>query len=384
MGNTRQKRRLFASAYLSLRPRMILPRGWHGSIPYPFNNPSLHYCYLARNGIYALAQHWQLADQEVLFPAYFHGVELEALLEAGAQLRFYPVRSGMRVEFEDVLSRISPKTRAIYLIHYLGFPGPAEQLSALCRERGLLLIEDCALALLSQPEARPLGSYGDAAIFCFYKTLPLPNGGALLIQHSECSGLLSCRPASCASTMAYIASSLSRTFKFQGGTRIHRLLGRMRDLGKSITSTIGVAEVGTNHFDRSHVDIAMSRLSHWILAAQDFPNIIELRRRNFLHLLNRLREVSSPIFKELPPGVCPLFYPIQTRNKLLTRGRLFERGIETVSFWSQHHPRLPPGIFPEVDQLRRTVLEIPCHQDLTPEVIDWIADEVCELRRELR
>src|SRR6058998_2203465 len=145
-----QQARFFATPYPPLRLQMAWPRGWRGSPPFPFDNPSLHYYYQARNGIYELARLWNLADQEILFPAYFHGVEIESLLAAGAKLRFYPVHAGMRVDFADIRSRLSPKTRAVYMIHYLGFPGPVEQVSELCRERGIPLIEECALALLSR------------------------------------------------------------------------------------------------------------------------------------------------------------------------------------------------------------------------------------------
>ena len=46
----------------------------------------------------------------------------------------------------------------------------------------MLLVEDCALSLLSEADGRPLGSFGDWSVFCLCKTLPLPNG-ALLVQN---------------------------------------------------------------------------------------------------------------------------------------------------------------------------------------------------------
>src|SRR5690606_23210046 len=95
------------------------------------------------------ARLWGLAGKEVLFPSYFHGVELDALLEAGARVRFYPVDRRMQVDPRQVVQRIGKETAAVYLIHYVGFPGPVEELAAICEERGVRLIEDCALALLS-------------------------------------------------------------------------------------------------------------------------------------------------------------------------------------------------------------------------------------------
>src|SRR5260370_16810805 len=128
---------------------MVWTRRRHPELPFPFSHPSGRYCDSARNAIYALARHWNLAGKEVLFPSYFHGVELEALLAAGVHVRFYPVRQGMRVNLDEVASLIRDRTRVVYLIHYLGFPGPVRELSELSRHRTLLFILHCALALLS-------------------------------------------------------------------------------------------------------------------------------------------------------------------------------------------------------------------------------------------
>jgi perosamine synthetase len=374
----------YAPASPTLRLQMAMPGTWRRPPSFPFDQPSLQCLYLARNGIYALARSWALAGQEVLFPAYFHGVEVETLLAAGVELRFYPVHAGMRVDVADIIATLTPRTRAVYLIHYLGFPGPVEVLSELCRERGLLLIEDCALALLSRLGQKPLGSFGDAAVFCLYKSLPVPNGGALLVHTPGAGPIPGTDSPSLASTIAYTASAIWRTLKFDGGGRIHSVLRKARKLSKAVSGRLGVVQVGSDHFDPAHVNLAMSRLCRWILARQDFQRIVEVRRRNYLHLLERLRDVSAPVFDQLPPGVCPLFYPLQTQYKQIVLDRLFQRGLEAVNFWSHTPSTLPQGIFPEVDELRRTIVELPCHQDLTPETMDWIADEVRALLRDLK
>jgi perosamine synthetase len=382
MGAARQRVR-FASACPTLRLGMTLPGTWRTSPPFPFDSsPQFHY--LARNGIYALARLWKLAGQEILFPAYFHGVEVQTLLAAGVKLRFYPVHAGMRVDFDEILSHITPNTRAVYVIHYLGFPAPIERLAELCRDRGLLLIEDCALALLSRLDDKPLGSFGDAAIFCLYKTLPVPNGGALVVRDFVDGSLPELDAPSLLSTAAYTATAIWRNLNIETDAGAYKLIRRVRNLGKSVSGRNGLVQVGNNHFNPAHVNLAMSRVCQWILARQNFDDIVSLRRRNYLHLLRRLREISPPVFAELPPGVCPLFYPLQTANKRIVFERLLQRRVEAVNFWSQSSVSTPEGAFPEVDELRRTILELPCHQDLTPEAVDWIADEVCALWKELK
>ena len=366
---------LFVSAFPPLQPSALFATR-HAPQIYPFNNPRLEYFYYARNGIYALARSWKLEGQEVLFPAYFHGVELEALVAAGVVPRFYPVHRSMRVDPEEVKSLVTRKTRAIYLVHYVGFPGPVQEIADVCRSRNLLLVEDCALALLSRHGSVPLGALGDAAVFCLYKTLPLPNGGAVLVQNPGLPKLGAPCASSIVSGIAYSASLLSSNFKFPTGGLTHRLLAMLRKQIKRATQPLGVAEVGTQHFDLSLANAGMSKLGHRILAALDLDQIIERRRRNYLHLLNRLQPFCEPVFTQLPPGVCPLFFPIHVRQKEAVVERLFMRGIQAVNLWSAYHTLAPPGRYPEVDELRQTVLEIPCHQGITGNTVDRMADEV--------
>jgi dTDP-4-amino-4,6-dideoxygalactose transaminase len=64
--------------------------------------------------------------------------------------------------------------------------------------------------------------------------------------------------------------------------------------------------------------------------------------------------------------------------------RLEEYGVMAVNFWRMHHPLGPKHPSHEVIKLRRNVLALPCHQDLTPEAVDRIADCVCTVMREAR
>jgi dTDP-4-amino-4,6-dideoxygalactose transaminase len=122
----------------------------------------------------------------------------------------------------------------------------------------------------------------------------------------------------------------------------------------------------------------MSPLSALVLRNLDYASIVAARRRNYFLLLGRLRDLAPPVFGELPPGVCPLFYPFVTDDKSGVAERLAARGVETVDFWRTHHPSCPPGEFPEVDALRRRVLELPVHQDLAPEDMAFVARAVEE------
>src|SRR3954467_969599 len=161
-------------------PHMLFPR-LAATVPlaFPFDQPGLRYRYFARNAVWDAVQLLGLKGKKVLLPAYHHGVELETLLAAGVQPVFFRVDAQMRADFEDARAR-SAGVAALYVIHYAGFPQDMGAARQLATELGVPLLEDCALALLSRDGEKPLGSFGDVSIFCLYKTIPVPNGGALL------------------------------------------------------------------------------------------------------------------------------------------------------------------------------------------------------------
>ncbi len=379
VSNRRGNDARFLPALPTLWPRMLWSRSREGSF-FPFNVPSAQYFYFARNAVWRAAKMLGVQDGEVLAPAYHHGVEIEALVDAGASVRFYRVGAHWDVDLADVEKKISKRTRALYLTHFAGFPGPAAEMKRMAQEHGLVLIEDCALSLLSADGDRPLGKTGEVSIFCLYKMLPVPNGGALIIngacRYSEPS------PVSppWSSTASHAASALLQNLELRADAPGRWIRAAARRLGRRTVEAASIERIatGTQHFNRAHVDLGISPLSMRIAGAQDFPSIVEARRRNFFFLLERLREVSAPLINQLPPGVCPLFYPLVVADKDDMMAHLKRRGIEAVNFWRDFHPQCDPASFPDVARLRRMILEIPCHQDLNPAAMGRIASAVRE------
>lgn len=383
-------RGLFVPALPTLWPGMLLGRSREAGF-HPFRSPGVRYFYFARNAVWLTAKVLGLDRGEVLVPAYHHGVEVEALLDAGAEVRFYRVGPRWDVDLEDVERKIGPRTSALYLIHYAGFPGPARQVKALADRHGLPLVEDCALSLLSADGAQPLGSTGDLGIFCLYKTLPVPDGGALTVNGPRGYSIPEPPPPPASSTFGHMLSSLLQNLELRGGVPGRLLRAMVRGLGRSARGAAGLQHVptGSRHFDRAHVDLGMSPITRRITLAQDMEGIVERRRRNYFFLLGRLRELSLPLFSELAPGVCPLFYPLVVEDKARVMARLRAAGIEAIDFWRHFHPACHAASFPDVARLRQTVLEIPCHQDLTPDLMsrvvvvvrDALAEERASRRR---
>jgi len=365
-------------------PHMLVPRP-AAAVPlvFPFDQPGLRFRYFCRNAVWDAAQLLGLRGKKVLMPAYHHGVELETLLAAGVTPVFFRVDGQMRADFDDARAK-AQGAAALYVIHYAGFPQDMAAARQLAAELGVPLVEDCALALLSADEEKPLGSFGDLSLFCFYKTIPVPNGGALLARGDfarKLSQLEEVAAPPLASTASHLCGSLLSNLELRAGEVGRRARQALREASRWMVSRAHVQRVstGTQHFNLGDVKLGMSAASHVIARNQDFAGIVERRRRNYFLLYAMLRDVAPPVTGELKPGVCPLFYPMPVDDKAGAMARLLARGVETVDFWRVRHPAVPAGAFPEVDGLRERVLELPVHQDLSPADAEHVATCVREL-----
>jgi dTDP-4-amino-4,6-dideoxygalactose transaminase len=264
----------------------------------------------------------------------------------------------------------------LYVIHYAGWAQPMDALVQLCRKREMLLVEDCALSLLSEtPDGRALGSLGQWSVFCLYKTLPLPNG-ALLVQNDrriESLERLHLRHAGSAS----VAGRMAELF-------VQRIRGQMNGVGAALQAVkrgMGVAagaldvqraNVGDIGFNLDDVDLAMSPISARLLERFDYEDIRRRRIANYQQLLRELDPAVTPMFPVLPEGVCPLFFPVIVPNKAEAAEALRRRGVDALEFWND-----PIGdgseMGPNARFFRTHVLELPIHQDLSPRHISHVA-----------
>lgn len=89
---------------------------------------------------------------------------------------------------DDVRSRISSKTKAIFHNHFCGYLGGIEAMNALGKEFGIPIIDDCIEAFGSELNGKRTGNLGtDITVFSF-QTVRLPNtieGGALVFNNQE-------------------------------------------------------------------------------------------------------------------------------------------------------------------------------------------------------
>jgi dTDP-4-amino-4,6-dideoxygalactose transaminase len=76
-------------------------------------------------------------------------------------------RDSGNITAETIAAAITPRTKAVIPVHLGGWPADMPAIAALCRTKGLYLIEDCAQAHGAEIDGLPVGSFGDAAAFSF-------------------------------------------------------------------------------------------------------------------------------------------------------------------------------------------------------------------------
>lgn len=351
---------------------------------FPLDVPGRLSFYRARNAIYhlfrALVEHNPRLT--VLAPDYNSGNEILAMRAAGAHIHYYPIDRRMQFDV-DTLRAMCDRHRpdVLYVIHYVGWAQPVSLLGDFCRSRGMFLVEDCALSLLSDLDERPLGSFGHWSVFCLYKTLPVPNG-ALLIQNGprlDALARLQLRDAGFASELARTAELLVQRVRGRVGGASAILQTGKRALGQ-LASAAGVARanVGDIGFNMDEVDLAMSPLSVRLLDRFDIHSIRERRIENYRQLDRLLDPSVARVFPDLPEGTCPLFFPILAGDKHETALDLHRRGVDALEFWNESSES-GEEMSDDAQFLRAHVLELPIHQDLTPRQIAYMAKHVSEV-----
>ncbi len=353
------------------------------ALPFPLNEPNTTSFHTARSAIYhVFSKLVQTGRRVVLAPDYHMGNEIRAMRHAGAQIVWYPVTRRFTFDVDQVrrLCR-QHEAHVLFVIHYAGWPQPAADLRALCAELDVVLVEDCALAMLTDIDGRPAGSYGDYAVFCLYKTLPLPDGG-MLVQNRRVFDDLVHMPLDSGGRMFAAGRLAELTFERLRSRyeRPGRWLAQTKQRIGGVLTALRVERVpvGDTGFNRAHVNIGMASSSARLLRKLNYEHIRTRRRHNFLFLQERLPRHGS-VCADLPPGTCPLFFPFLVKHKARAARALWARGVMATELWNEGDDSAAGCEGEDSRFLRRHVLELPIHQDITDAQLSYMARQVEEL-----
>ena len=125
---------------------------------------------------------------EIIMPSFTFVSTANAFVLRGGVPVFVDIRPDtLNIDESKIEAAITPKTRAIVVVHYAGMACEMDAIQRIAERRRLLLIEDAAQAIGAAYRGRPLGSFGQLAALSFHETKNVISGegGALLVNAPE-------------------------------------------------------------------------------------------------------------------------------------------------------------------------------------------------------
>ena len=273
----------------------------------------------------------------------------------------------MNIDVDDVVRRITPKTKAIVAVHFCGYPAKVVELRKICDERGLVLIEDAAQAVGASVAAdgTRAGSVGDLACFSLFSKnqLCVGEGGVVTTPSEE---------------LATKVRSL----------RSHAMTSVTWDRHRGYAETYDIMDVGFNYrLDEPRAALALSRLPR---LAADIESRRELARtyRRRLAGLDGLELVWSD---EDVEHASHFAFPVvladePTRDRF--RERLSDLGVQTTWYPAVHRftdyvENFGEVSLPNVEAAAQRHCALPMSAHLSQEEIDIVVESVEEALSDL-
>jgi dTDP-4-amino-4,6-dideoxygalactose transaminase len=242
-------------------------------------------------------------------------------------------------------SAITPRTKAIQVVHLYGLPANMIRIVEIARKNKLLLIEDAAQAHTASINGQPVGTFGDAAAFSFYPTKNMTSGeGGMIV------------------------------FKDKAQARLAKLY-RNQGMEKRYQNEI----VGFNlRMTDIHAAIGRAQLKHLLKWSKK-------RQDNAMELSKQLENVATPI---VPIGFSHVFHQYTIRvskNRDVFAEKLTQSGIGNSVYYPTPVHKLPAFSssisLPQTQVATESVLSLPVHPSLSKGDLKRIAATVNKLTK---
>ena len=148
--------------------------------------------FLTTSGTTALDMAALLCDlkpgDEVILPSYTFSSTATSAVLCGAKLVFVDIRPDtMNLDEQLIESAITPKTKAIFAMHYAGVACEMDTIMEIAKRHHLKVVEDAAQGVMSTYHGKALGTIGDFGCYSFHETknYSMGEGGAIVVNHKE-------------------------------------------------------------------------------------------------------------------------------------------------------------------------------------------------------
>jgi hypothetical protein len=326
----------------------------------------------------------------VLVPSYHCPTMVSPVVQVGAQPVFYGIDDEGLPRLAAIdLARAAP-ARAMLAAHWFGLPLDLTRVSAWCQERGIALIEDCAHAFFGERDGHVVGGVGTFSIASLTKFFPVPEGGCL-VGDRQMLAAVRLRPAGAGVELRRVLDVIEIASRYGrlgwSGPAWHTLfalkaglqsLRRGRDAVAATASS--AATDAPEPLDEAARLRRPARVVEWIVQRADRQTQVEARRRNYASLAARLGGLRGgrPLRPELPRSACPYVFPFDVDDAEPVYAGLRAAGVP-VFRWDRRWPGTPTAADDAGSRWATHVLQLGCHQDISPSEIEQMAAITREL-----
>lgn len=240
---------------------------------------------------------------EVIVPANTYIATVLAITENGlVPVMAEPRADTLEVDDAAIEGLITPRTKAIAIVHLYGRNAWTPKIGGICRKYGLKLIEDCAQSHgCRTPEGLVTGSIGDAAGHSFYpgKNLgALGDGGAVTTADPEV--------AAAVRALANYGSQKKYVFKYAGrNSRLDEIQAAVLDVKLKYLPQDNAHRQMIAAYYYDHIDNPLVTLPERLPDAQNvyhlFPVLVGGGRRDALHDYLEEKSIGTVIHYPIPP-----------------------------------------------------------------------------------
>lgn len=126
-------------------------------------------------------------NDEVITQCFTFVATVEAIIESKAVPVCAEIDKTLNMDPDDLLNKITNKTKAVIVVHMLGSPAKINKIKEICDEMGIILIEDTAWGCGGKFNNKYLGTIGDIGTFSFdfAKTMTTGEGGMILTNNKD-------------------------------------------------------------------------------------------------------------------------------------------------------------------------------------------------------
>lgn len=295
---------------------------------------------------------------EVLCPSLTFAASVNCIRYVGATPVFCDIVSPehLNIDPKEIEEKITPRTKAIVVVHMAGFPAKMDEIMAIARKHKLKVIEDACHGPLSEYKGKKLGTIGDVASFSFFsnKNISTGEGGMLITNNEE-------------------FAKKARLLRSHGMTT----MSYQRAGGHA--TTYDIVELGYNYrLDDIRAAIAIEQM-------KKLPGDLERRiavRKRYLEKLANVKGVVVP-FADCTEFVSNYIMPVVLTNSTkeerdAIREKIHEAGVQT----SVHYPAIHrfsiykdyKAQLPVTEYVTDNEITLPMYASLTDADVDFIVE----------